>query len=129
MYVDASAMVAILIGEEDADALTTRLADADERISSVVSAFEAVLAMAGKLADRSAAAGAVRDFLDLADIRLRSVGGELLEDLAEAHVRFGKGSGHPAQLNMGDCFSYGVAKAQGVSLLYKGNDFSRTDLA
>lgn len=47
MYVDASAMVAILIGEEDAAALTTRLAAADERISSVVSAFEAVLALAG----------------------------------------------------------------------------------
>ncbi|MDN2580322.1 type II toxin-antitoxin system VapC family toxin [Aquibium sp. ELW1220] len=129
MYVDASAMVAIITGEDDAEALVTRLAAADERISSVVSAFEAFLAMGTKLADRPAAAVVVREFLDLAGIGIATIGEDLFDGLADAHTRFGKGSGHPAQLNMGDCFSYAVAKAKGMSLLYKGNDFSRTDLA
>lgn len=129
MYVDASAMVAIITGEDDADALVTRLAAADERISSVVSAFEAFLALGTKLADRPTAAVVVREFLDLTGIGIATIGEDLLEGLADTHIRFGKGSGHPAQLNMGDCFSYAVAKSQGVPLLYKGNDFSRTDLA
>ncbi len=46
----------------------------------------------------------------------------------EAHARFGKGTGHPAQLNMGDCFSYALAKSLGLSLLFKGNDFIHTDI-
>ena len=51
-------------------------------------------------------------------------------DLAlEAHLRFGKGSGHPARLNMGDCFAYAMAKQHGVPLLYKGDGFAQTDVA
>lgn len=47
----------------------------------------------------------------------------------EAYRDFGKGSGHPAQLNLGDCFAYALAKDSGESLLFKGNDFSRTDVS
>jgi len=47
----------------------------------------------------------------------------------EAYRDFGKGSRHPAQLNFGDCFAYGLAKVTGEPLLFKGNDFSRTDIA
>jgi len=47
----------------------------------------------------------------------------------EAYRDFGKGSGHPAQLNFGDCFAYALAKATAEPLLFKGNDFSRTDIA
>jgi ribonuclease VapC len=46
----------------------------------------------------------------------------------DAHARFGKGSGHPAQLNFGDCFSYALARALDAPLLFKGNDFSHTDI-
>ncbi len=45
-----------------------------------------------------------------------------------AHARFGKGRGHPARLNMGDCFAYGCATANDAALLYKGDDFAHTDL-
>jgi ribonuclease VapC len=48
---------------------------------------------------------------------------------AEAYKRYGKGSGHPAGLNFGDCFTYGLAKLTGEPVLFKGNDFSRTDHA
>ena len=47
---------------------------------------------------------------------------------ATAFERFGKGRGHPAQLNLGDCMTYAVAKTHGVPLLYKGNDFDNTDI-
>ena len=51
-------------------------------------------------------------------------------DIAQtAFVTYGKGTGHPAQLNFGDLFSYALAKARGVPLLYKGGDFARTDIA
>jgi ribonuclease VapC len=46
----------------------------------------------------------------------------------DAFARYGKGQGHPAQLNMGDCFAYSAAKNRGASLLFKGNDFSKTDI-
>jgi ribonuclease VapC len=48
---------------------------------------------------------------------------------AEAHRRYGRGSGHPARLNFGDCFSYALAKATGEPLLFKGDDFGHTDVA
>jgi len=128
MYVDASAMVAILLGEDEREALVARLGGADGRVTSVVSAFEAVAALAGRLADPSAAVGVVRELLDLSEIRIADAGGDLLEGLAEAHLRFGEGSGHPAQLDIGDCFSYAMAKATGAPILHQRGDFAHTDL-
>ena len=46
----------------------------------------------------------------------------------QAYVRYGKGTGHPAGLNFGDCFSYAIARRRNLPLLYKGDDFARTDL-
>ncbi len=57
------------------------------------------------------------------------ISADLVEGLADVHQRYGKGLGHPARLNMGDCFSYALAKKSGDPLLYKGDDFSHTDLA
>lgn len=54
---------------------------------------------------------------------------DLYELAAAAFDRYGKGRGHPAQLNFGDCMAYAVAKAHGVPLLYKGDDFAQTDIA
>lgn len=58
-----------------------------------------------------------------------SITPEIGELAISAMARYGKGRGHPAQLNFGDCFSYACAKAAGVPLLYVGSDFARTDLA
>lgn len=62
------------------------------------------------------------------NIRVVAFDGVHLRLATDAFLRFGKGR-HPAALNYGDCFAYAVAKAAGVPLLFKGNDFSRTDLA
>jgi len=71
----------------------------------------------------------VLQFLEQAGISLVDVRADAHLIALSAHERFGKGTGHPAQLNMGDCFSYAVAKTAGVPLLYKGRDFAQTDLA
>lgn len=128
MYVDASVMVAILAGFPAANALVIRLGETDERVTSVVSAFEAVVAVASQMADRPAASAAVFEFLEICDIRVVGAGGEILEGLAEAHLLYGKGSGHPAGLNIGDCFAYATARAAGLPILHEGEDFARTDL-
>ena len=128
MHVDASAMVAIILHEEDREALAGRLEVANERSTSPVAVLEVIMAIARETGDRSAALPAVRKFLELAEISVAEIGADLVDDLAEAFVRYGKGSKSRARLNLGDCFSYAMAKKAGVPLLYKGSDFSFTDL-
>lgn len=67
-------------------------------------------------------------FFNDADIRIIPIEAEHATVAIEAFARFGKGRGHPAQLNLADRLSYACAKSRGVPLLYKGNDFSHTDL-
>lgn len=129
MHVDASAMVAILLREDGREALIERLGVSEGRRTSVVSALEAVMAVTREIGDGDGALQKVREFLSLAEIEIEDAGDVLLEALCDAHRRYGKGSGHKARLNLGDCFSYAMAKRSKVPLLYKGNDFAQTDLA
>lgn len=128
MFVDASAIVAILSQEPDSRTLIEAVETAENKASSVVSLFEAVLGLSKTLGIRRALE-AVELFIEASDMTVLSVDRTLLPDLAQAHRRFGKGTGHPARLNMGDCYSYALAKRTGTKLLYKGDDFTRTDLA
>ncbi len=66
--------------------------------------------------------------LSLFAIKIEPVTEEQAYLALDAYNRFGKGTGHPAGLNYGDCFSYALAKQTGDPLLFKGNDFTRTDL-
>ena len=128
MFVDASAMVAILTSEADGDALSERLASATERYTSGIAVFETVAALARvRTFSIDEARAIVARFLDLAEIELQPIGPKESEAALIAFERFGKGR-HPAALNLGDCFAYGCTKVLGVPLLYKGEDFSRTDL-
>ncbi|MFD1283065.1 type II toxin-antitoxin system VapC family toxin [Methylobacterium goesingense] len=129
IFVDASALIAIITGEPEADALSDRLeADAD-RLCSTLSVWETVAGLVRSYAFTVEAARAqVRLYLDAGAIRFVPLG-EAESDLAiAAYDRFGKGR-HPAALNMGDCHAYACARAHGAALLYKGDDFARTDLA
>jgi len=72
---------------------------------------------------------AVDKFLDRYAVELRSVDETQLRIARIAFDRFGKGRGHPARLNFGDCFAYALAKSLGAPLLYKGDDFAHTDIA
>lgn len=68
------------------------------------------------------------DLLHAASISVEPVTKEQAQIGREAYRDFGKGSGHPAQLNFGDCFAYALAKITGEALLFKGNDFAHTDV-
>jgi len=129
MFIDASAMVALILQETGRDELIDRMAAAPSRQTSVISAFETVLAVGRETGDRKGALDIVRRFLEGAGVIVHDVNAGLLEELAKTYQRHGKGSGHPARLNIGDCFSYAMAKHAGVPLLYKGDDFAQTDLA
>jgi ribonuclease VapC len=129
MFVDASAIVAILTRESDADVLADALDAARQPITSPVAVFEAVLGICRKHhASVAQAQEDVREFLAAASIRTVSITDREAETALEAFARYGKGSSHPAQLNMGDCFAYAIARNYRASLLFKGEGFNKTDI-
>jgi len=130
MFVDASAIVAILTREPEADGLIDLLNDARSPITSPIAIFEAVLGICRKrYGDVEDAEKDVAEFLKLAKIEIVSIGSNEVRTALAAFSRYGRGRGHPAQLNLGDCFAYAVAKNYRRPLLFKGEDFSRTDIS
>ena len=129
MFVDASALVGILARDTDAPSLAARLGEAERIFTSPVAIYEAVLglARARNMLIRDAER-VVANFLSAARAEIIPITPEIGRDAISAFDRFGRGR-HPARLNMGDCFAYACAKALAVPLLYKGDDFSQTDLA
>jgi len=129
MFVDASAIVAILTREPEADALADLLDDALSPITSPIAIFEATLGICRKRqASVEQAAEEVREFLDLAGVRAVSITDQEAHTALTAFSTYGKGRGHPAQLNLGDCFAYAMAKNHRIALLFKGEDFDKTDI-
>lgn len=129
MFVDASALVAILANEPERSKFLTAITSTEMRFTSVMSIFEATLAVGTLTGSTTSALGEVMRLIEAARIQVLSIDASVLPELCIARDRYGKGSGHPAALNLGDCFSYALAKQAGVPLLYKGNDFAQTDLA
>lgn len=129
MFVDASAFLAILLDEPEAEAFAERLS-AGGCITSPLTLFEVIASlMSRKQIDRRTADASVSAMLEAAGISVIPITPEIGHLALAAFERYGKGRGHPAQLNMGDCFAYACAQALNVPLLYKGDDFARTDLA
>lgn len=138
MFIDASAIVAILGREPGAREMEKRLATAEGPFGiSPLVRFEAALALARQASpDAKPSADLLRRAALAVDAFAAEVGAEeiaitpTIGRLAlEASATYGKAVGHPADLNFGDCFAYACAKSAGLPLLYKGNDFARTDLA
>jgi ribonuclease VapC len=129
MFVDASAIVAILAEEPGHDALRDRLERAPTPLTSGIAVFEATLAVARLQSTSLAEAeAAVIQFLNEAHMVLVPITITETTVALAAHARFGKGR-HPARLNLGDCFAYACAKAHGARLLFVGDDFPQTDVA
>ncbi|WP_419758008.1 type II toxin-antitoxin system VapC family toxin [Acidisoma sp.] len=128
IFVDASALVSIAAGEADSLVLADTLETDRNRLCSAIVLWEAA---AGLCRSYIFSVASARDRLDglraLFGLQMVTIGaGE--HDLAlEAYAQFGKGR-HPAGLNMGDCFAYACAKANDAALLFKGDDFSKTDI-
>ena len=128
MFVDASAIVAILAGEEDAALLVGRLAEATVR-TSPIAVYEAVLGLArARNLSISDAEMAVDAFLQSTRAEIVPIGADIGHGAIRAFARFGRGR-HPAALNLGDCFAYACADLLDEPLLFKGEDFTRTDIA
>lgn len=129
MFVDSSALVAILLREPEADQLADRMAEQTMLLTSALAIFETVAALTRvKRISAAAAEARVRAVLALTGIEVVAIDDDAGRAAVDAFERYGKGRGHPAQLNMGDCFAYALARLSGVALLYKGDDFARTDL-
>ena len=129
MFVDASAIVAILTREPEADRLADALGAAAGPITSAIAIFEAVAGLCRKRhVSVEEATEDVRAFLAVAGVRPVAITEDAADGALLAFSRYGKGRGHPAQLNLGDCFAYAVARTHGVPLLFKGEDFDKTDI-
>lgn len=126
MIIDASAIIAILRDERDAASFARAIADAQNRRVSAVNFVESAVVI-----DASRDPIASRrfdDFFAEANIAVEPVTENQAELARAAYRDFGKGSGHPAKLNFGDCFAYALAKSAGEPLLFKGSDFTHTDI-
>ena len=129
MFIDASALTAMLIDEDDARELLARLQTTPTRVTSPLAVWETALAVA-RVLDLSIAeaSAAVTRYLVLIGIVVVPVAPETASIALSAFERYGKGR-HPARLNFGDCFAYACARHLGQPLMFKGGDFSQTDIA
>lgn len=126
MVIDSSVLLAILQDEPERRALVEVIESADRRCLSVVNLVEASIVLETR---RGPAAGRLLDTLvERAGIEVVGVDLEQGALARRAFARYGKGR-HAAGLNFGDCFAYALAQALGEALLFKGNDFSQTDVA
>jgi ribonuclease VapC len=130
MFVDASALMAILKPESDGPRFAAKLEQSDEPMTSPIAVLETVMSLGQQKAIPPHIAYAeIVKFLTRAGVGIHAVDQRTGELAVDANAAFGKWSGHPARLNLGDCFAYAMAKQHGVPLLYKGADFAQTDLA
>ncbi|RFC61831.1 type II toxin-antitoxin system VapC family toxin [Fulvimarina endophytica] len=144
LFIDASVIVAILADEADeadGETLLDRLeADGGPFLVSAVSRFEAVLAIGGRMSRARSAEGPmspddietarqiVDEFVSEMEATEVRISGDITEKAIDAASRFGKVVGHPARLNMGDCFAYACARGHRARLAFKGDDFPHTDM-
>jgi ribonuclease VapC len=126
IVIDTSAIVAILRNEPEKDCFVEAILAASPRLISAVSLQEAGMVIAGRFGD-GAAWEPLDALLSRLDVEVVAHDAALARVAREAFLRFGKGR-HPAGLNFGDCAAYALAKRNGLPLLFKGEDFSRTDL-
>ena len=128
MFIDASALVAILASEEDGPELARRLVQAKVRLTSPMAVWEACVALA-RILDRSPthAEREITQLLELTKIKTVDVPGSVASAAIHAFERYGKGR-HKAGLNFGDCFAYACARHLNLPLLCKGGDFALTDI-
>jgi ribonuclease VapC len=128
VFVDASAIVAILTREPEADALAdvlgaTRPPSPRRSLSSRPGDLQGNGNTSVEEAEHD-----VGEFLELARVRTTPITDKEAHTALAAFSRYGKGRGHPAQLNLGDCFAYAMAKNAQATLLFKGEDFDKTDI-
>ena len=126
MVVETSAVLAILLEEPEAVEFAQLIEDDPTPLISAVSVAEAGIVLISRHGPD--ARGDLQDFLDQGGLQVEPVTAEQAELALDAYQRYGKGR-HRAGLNFGDCFAYALCQATGQPLLFKGQDFSQTDIA
>lgn len=124
---DTSALVAIAFAEPERGPFMQVMQRAGRVLVSTVSVVEARMVVHGRRGQRAVVL--LDDLIRLPLFEPVAPGVAEMDAAYAAFVAFGKGSGHPAALNFGDVFSYALAKVRGLPLLFKGSDFSETDIA
>jgi ribonuclease VapC len=125
VIIDASALLAVVLKEADGERYLDAILETPQRHMSVVNWLEATMVIEGR--GDAVAVSRFEEFLGMAGIELRPVAVEQAMAARQAWRNYGRGK-HKAALNFGDCFAYALAKTEGVPLLFKGNDFSQTDI-
>jgi ribonuclease VapC len=125
MIVDSSAVLAIMLSEQDSEAYLDALLSVGPRRMSVANWLETAMVIDRR--GTTAAASGFEEFMRDADIEVMPVTASQGTLARAAWQRYGRGN-HPAKLNYGDCFAYALAKETREPLLFKGNDFARTDV-
>ena len=126
MIVDTSAIIAILRDEPEAVSCARAIAAATPRRVSAVNFVESAVVI--DMSRDPIASRRFDDFIKTAMIVVEPVTEMQAQIARHAYRDFGKGSGHPAKLNFGDCFAYALAKTSGEPLLFKGQGFTHTDV-
>ena len=125
MVIDTSALIAILLGEHDSEVFAIAIANDPKRLISAFSVLEVSIVIEAK---KGEAGGRELDLLlHRSQVEIVAMDSDQAELARIAWRTFGKGH-HQAGLNIGDCCSYALSKSSGEPLLFKGNDFSKTDL-
>ena len=127
MFIDSSALVAIFLSEPEMPDLRLKLGQGPNYTSAMVFYESALAVMRVNQKSFDAVSSEMKRLIHVLQIEFVSIDEQHAVIAVEAFARFGKGR-HPAKLNMGDCFSYACAKLLDVPLLFKGNDFSQTDI-
>jgi ribonuclease VapC len=126
MVVDTSALVAIFLLEPEAEPFARAILEAPKATMSAANLLEAGIILDSRIGDRDSTE--LDEFVAGIGIEIEPVTADQARVARQAYRTYGKGN-HPAALNFGDCFAYALAKATGLPLLYKGDDFARTDIS
>jgi ribonuclease VapC len=124
MILDSSAVIAIVLEEADYATLLDKVAEADDIAIGAPTLLEIRVVLSKR---PNSASARLLEFLARINVRVVPFTSEHVDAALFAHARYGKGQ-HPAKLNFGDCMSYAVARISGQPLLYKGDDFAKTDI-
>ena len=126
MVIDTSALLAILFREPGSDELVEAILAADPRLLGAATFVEAAAVMVARKGPQGEIA--FDALLQRLDIEVVALTPEAARFARSAYARYGKGVGAPPVLNYGDCLAYGVARAHDLPLLFRGDDFPRTDV-
>ena len=126
MVIDTSALIAILFGEPEAGRFIAAIADDSTRLIGAPTLVEAGAVMIAKTGLTGSVA--LDALIQRLDLKVEPFSDTAADFARSGYAKYGKGVGSPSVLNYGDCLSYGVAQALSQPLLFKGDDFSRTDV-